>query len=105
LTFGASQYLSCFPPVPHQICRAIVLEQRDLDGFGEARVIEQDAEIVSRLVAIGLRFPGDAEFGSAGINAKSGAASLFLLSLATILASTLTVRVRIEPLRVYRRLQ
>ena len=43
------------PPVPHKIRRSVLLKERGADGFRKAWIVEQDAEIVSRLVATGLR--------------------------------------------------
>ena len=66
-------------PVPHEESRPILLKKGRPDGLGKARIVELDAEIVFRRVAFGLRFPGRAEFGGAGIDAEVRRAVAFLL--------------------------
>ena len=86
------------PPVPDEIRRAIfALEQGDAYRLGEAGVVELHAQIVVRRVAGGAVLPGGPELGPACIDPEVGAASLFLLSLATILALTEIVNVRMVP--------
>ena len=44
------------------------------DRLGKARVVELNAEIIARLVAIGLRLPRGARLGSAGVDPEAGRA-------------------------------